>query len=259
MIIHRTPEGPTPNVVAMAGSAMLRDESSETSRAPRAASTTGAGIARVYSAPALRQLLASGRRSSRLAVGEEVAEGGGRRRKRQLVPRNVRGRDPLHPIVLVADGDRAAGDARAIDDDDDRRGRVRVDADEAAQFDGEARLLVRLADRRRVHRLAPVDVPSGERPLAVRGMDRPPREQDAPLVRGDSAGDDLLSEVVDKVAPGAHHLALALRRNGPALETSPTEGAELDAIGGEVRTRAGIGHRRRVYHALEGAPEGARP
>src|SRR6185436_481321 len=199
MIIQRTAAGPMPNAAATAGSAMLRDASRETSRAPKAASTTGAGIRRVYRRAPTAAVAAETwqpRTDRGSAACEEVAEGGDGGREGQIRPRNRLRCDPLHEIVLVTDGDRALEHARMVDDDRDGRPGIRVDAEQAAELHLEARLLVRRADRRHSHRLAPVHVATGKRPLAVGRMDGASGEKDAPVLDGDGAGDDLRAEVV---------------------------------------------------------------
>src|SRR5580765_949223 len=248
MIIQRTAAGPIPNAAATAGSAMLRDASRETSRAPRAASTTGAGIRRVYSrAPAVAVRAETGPRADRRsAAREEVAKGGGRGREGQIRPGNRVRRDPLHLVALMTHRDRAAEHARTVDDDRDGRRGIRVDADDAAELHPEARLLVRLADRRHVHRLAPVHVAAGERPLAMGRMDGTPGEEDAPVRGGDGAGDDLRAQVVNEITARADHLALAVGRDGAPLESLPTQRAESDAPGGEMRLLDVVAHLRRT-------------
>jgi len=65
---------------------------------------------------------------------EEIAQRRLRGREGQFRPRDVGGRDPLQPIVLVAEGERAAQHLRRVDHDDHRRRRVGVDADQGAQI-----------------------------------------------------------------------------------------------------------------------------
>src|SRR5258705_413870 len=140
-------------------------------------------------------------------------------------------------ILMQTDGHRCL-----VRPDDPRRGRVRVHPDQPTKLDGEPGLLPGLAERARVHRLAPVHVAAGECPLAVGGMDRPAGEQEAPVLPRNGAGDHLLVHVVDEAAAGAYHLRALVGPDRLPDEARPAEGTEAD----RVRREVGVGRMGRV-------------
>src|SRR6185436_14224372 len=132
--------------------------------------------------------------------------------------------------------------ARAVHHDHDGRPRVGVDAEDSAQVHLEPGLLPRLAHRPVLDRLAPVHEASGKRPLPTGGLNRAAREEHPPLVLGNGGGHDLVVQVEDEGAAGAHHLLLALGRHGAALESDPTQGAEADALRRELMMDVRVTH-----------------
>src|SRR5215470_9098570 len=182
------------------------------------------------------------------AAGQEVAQGRFRGGKGQLTPRDLRGLDPLHAIVLVADPDLSPYHARPVHHDHDGCARVGIHAEHAAQLDLEPGLLPRLAHRPILDALAPVEEAAGKGPLAARGLDGPPGEEDAAVVLGNGGGHHLVVQIEDEGAAGADHLVLVLGRHRTPLEPGAAERAEADAVRRELEMAVRVAHARSVYH-----------
>src|SRR4029077_3460746 len=96
------------------------------------------------------------------------AEGFEGRGESERRPWDLAALDPFQAVVLVAGGQRATGDAGAVDDDDRRAG-IRIHVVQAGPLDFETGLLERLAHRGVGGGLAEVDEAAGERPQAAAG------------------------------------------------------------------------------------------
>src|SRR6185295_115827 len=96
--------------------------------------------------------------------------------EREILPRNVVGREHAGLDRLVARRQLAADDVRGVDDDDVRRAGVGVDADDRTEPDIEARFFFGLANGGVGDAFAAVDIAAGEDPLAKRRLDAAPQK-----------------------------------------------------------------------------------
>src|SRR5687768_17138840 len=83
--------------------------------------------------------------------------------------------------------------------------RIRVDVDEALEFDVQPRFFARLTDSRARDLFAPVHITAGKHPEPVTWFDCPPHQHDPVVLRtNDRPDSDLRVEVQHLSAPPAH-------------------------------------------------------
>src|SRR3954452_412702 len=170
-------------------------------------------------------------------LAEQVAERLLRRPERELVPRQLARREGAD-LRRLRRRPRLAVRRRVEDDEHHAVLRARVDADEAGELDVDLELLLRLAPRGLLDRLAEVDDPAGERPSPRGRVEPAAQEPDAAIrLARDRPGDGL--GVVERgvaavVAVQRAREVDARRRAAAGAELRALE-RRVDAVGVEVR------------------------